>query len=203
MNSYNLLLVEDNPADSDLIKEYLEEDQDLKYSVIETQTLTEALELLGRKNIDVVLLDLSLPDSSGLDTVRNLLSDFPMIVLIILTGLKDHQVALQAVRFGAQDYLEKDQLTPMLLHRSISYAIERKKAFNEKRILFADLDRALEELEALQAILPLCGSCKKILDDKGDWHPLQEFVKNHPRKDIGHLLCPDCRQELYSDLNKK
>lgn len=203
MNDYLLLLVEDNPADADLIKEYLEEDQNLNYTVVETRTLSEALVLLAQKNIDMVLLDLSLPDSSGLDTVRSLLADFPQIVLIVLTGLKDYQVALQAVRFGAQDYLEKDQLTPMLLHRSISYAIERKKYIQERRVLFADLDRTLEELEALQAILPLCGSCKRIRDEKGDWQKLDAFIRNYPGKDIDHLICPDCRKELYSELGKE
>jgi len=203
MNDYTLLLVEDNPADADLIKEYLEEDQNFNYTVIEAGTLTEALGLLAQKSIDVVLLDLSLPDSSGLDTVRTLLVDFPQIVLVVLTGLKDHQIALQAVRFGAQDYLEKDQLTPLLLHRSVSYAIERKKAYQEKRVLFADLEKALIELEAMQAVLPLCGSCKRIRDDKGKWQTLEVFIKNCPRKDIDHLVCPDCRKELYSDLGKE
>lgn len=203
MNDYILLLVEDNPADAELIKEYLEEDQNFNYTVVETRTLSETLELLAQKNIDVVLLDLSLPDSSGLDTVRTLLADFPKIVLVVLTGLKDHQIALQAVRFGAQDYLEKDQLTPKLLHRSVAYAIERKKAFQEKRVLFADLEKALSELEAMQAVLPLCGSCKRIRDNKGKWQSFEVFIKNYPRKNTDHIICPDCHEELYSDLNKE
>ena len=66
------------------------------------------------------------------------------MILIVLTGLKDQQVALQAVRFGAQDYLEKDQLTPTLLYRSILYAMERKKSIQDKMDLFADLGKALE-----------------------------------------------------------
>jgi CheY-like chemotaxis protein len=203
MQNYAILLVEDNPADADLIKEYLAEDNNFIYNVTEARTLAEALELLVRDNFDIVLLDLSLPDSSGLDTVRVLLSDYPQLVLVVLTGLKDQQIALQSVRFGAQDYLEKDQLSPMLLHRSISYAMERKKALQEKMVLFADLSRALEELEALQAILPLCGSCKRIRNDRGVWQPLEVFVKTHPRKNINHLICPDCQKELYSDLDKK
>jgi len=203
MSYYTLLLVEDNPADADLIKEYLADSQSVEYKMVETQTLSAALELLAKENIDLVLLDLSLPDSSGLDTVRTLLTDYPQIVLIVLTGLKDHQIALQAVRFGAQDYLEKDQLTPMLLDRSISYAIERKKATREKVILFADLGRALEELEALQAILPLCGSCKRIRDEEGIWQSLENLIKAHPKKNLSHLICPDCQAELYSDLANK
>lgn len=203
MQNYAILLVEDNPADADLIKEYLAEDSNFIYNVTEARTLAEALELLVRDNFDIVLLDLSLPDSSGLDTVRVLLSDYPQVVLVVLTGLKDQQIALQSVRFGAQDYLEKDQLSPMLLHRSISYAMERKKALQEKMVLFADLSRALEELEALQAILPLCGSCKRIRDDRDVWQPLEVFVKTQPRKNINHLICPDCQKELYSDLDKK
>ena len=130
------------------------------------------------------------------------MSDYPQIVLVVLTGLKDQQVALQAVRFGAQDYIEKDQLTPPLLHRAIAYAIERKKAAREKMILFADLGKALEQLEALEGMLPLCVSCRKIRDDKGNWLPIEMFVKNISQKDVGNLICPVCREELYSDLNK-
>jgi CheY-like chemotaxis protein len=203
MQDYSILLVEDNPADADLIKEYLIENQSIVYRVKEARTLADALKLLSQDNFDAVLLDLSLPDSSGLDTVRSLLSDHPQMVLVVLTGLKDQQIALQAVRFGAQDYLEKDQLTPTLLHRSISYAMERKKAIQDKMVLFADLGRALEELEALQAVLPLCGSCKRIRNDKGAWQPLEVFVKTQPRKNISHLICPDCQKELYSELDKK
>jgi len=203
MQELAILLVEDNPADADLINEYLSEDQNFVYNLTEAETLADALELLAHDNFDIVLLDLSLPDSSGLATVRTLLSDYPQLVLVVLTGLKDQQIALQAVRFGAQDYLEKDQLTPVLLHRSISYAIERKKALQEKMVLFADLGRALEELEALQSILPLCGSCKRIHDENGTWQSLEVFVKAHPRKNISHLICPECQKELYSDLDKK
>lgn len=203
MSDYKVLLVEDNPADTDLIEEYLSEDQGDEYSIIETATLATALELLGQESIDVVLLDLSLPDSTGLDTVRTLLNEHPQVVLVVLTGLKDQEIALQAVRFGAQDYLEKDQLTPALLHRSIAYAIERKKATREKMVLFADLGRALEELQALQAILPLCGSCKRIRNDKGNWQSLEDFSRNNPSEEYRHLICPDCQEELYSDLNKK
>lgn len=203
MQNYSLLLVEDNPADADLIKEYLAEDQSSLYKVTGARTLKSARELLELENFDIVLLDLSLPDSSGLDTVRSLLSDYPQIVLVVLTGLKDQQIALQSVRFGAQDYLEKDQLTPTLLHRSISYALERKKSIQDKMVLFADLSRALEELEALQAILPLCGSCKRIRNDKGAWQSLEVFIKTQPRENISHLICPDCQKELYANLDKK
>jgi CheY-like chemotaxis protein len=202
MSDYTILLVEDNPGDADLISEYLAEDYRHDYNIIRTEMLGSAMELLARENIDVVLLDLSLPDSNGLDTVRTLLADYPQVVLIVLTGLKDQQIALQAVRFGAQDYLEKDQLTPQLLHRSIVYAIERKKAFQEKMILFSDLGKALDQLEALQGVLPLCASCKKIRDDKGNWQPIEIFIQNFSRKDVSHFICPDCRKELYSDLSK-
>ncbi len=202
MKSHTILLVEDNPRDADLIKEYLAEDDRYSYSIIQSETLGSALESLAEENIDVVLLDLSLPDSNGLDTVRTLMADYPQVVLIVLTGLKDQQIALQAVRFGAQDYLEKDQITPLLLHRSIAYAVERKKTFQEKMILFSDLGKALDQLEALQGVLPLCGSCKRIRDDKGNWQAIEVFIRNFSRKDVSNFICPDCRKELYSDLSK-
>ena len=202
MNNLTVLLVEDNPADADLIKEYLAEDSRYDYAVLEAQTLAGALEVLKGEDTDVVLLDLSLPDSSGLDTVRSLITDYPQMVIIVLTGLKDQQMALQAVRFGAQDYIEKDQLTPVLLHRAIAYGVQRKKAAQEKMVLFADLSKALAQLEALQAVLPVCLSCKNVRDEKGMWQPLETYIANCSARATTRIICPECRKELGPEIEK-
>ena len=200
MNNLNLLLVEDSPADVFLIKEFLEEDKTYDYCIFEAQTLAAAREELAGNHIDVVLLDLSLPDSSGLDTVRSLLTDYPQMVIIVLTGNKDQQMALQIVRFGAQDYLEKDQITPALLQRAIAYSIERKKAAMEKTMLFTDLGNALEQLKALQAVLPICISCRNVRDDEGKWQPVEVYIKSHENREGGGIICPQCRKELDAGL---
>jgi CheY-like chemotaxis protein len=201
MSDFTLLLVEDNPADADLLKEYLTENIWHEYHILLTDTLGAAIKTLEREKVDIVLLDLSLPDSSGIDTVRTLIVEYPELAIVVLTGLKDQQVALQAVHFGAQDYIEKDQLTPALLHRSIAYAIERKKALLEIKLLYSDLSRVLEEMEVLENILPLCVSCRKVHGDDGNWLPINVYIKKGSAKKKANLLCPTCRKELNSDRN--
>lgn len=203
MKKISVLIVEDNPADALLIKEHLNDISGEYYATEEVETLAGALQKISHSDFDVILLDLSLPDSQGFDTVRTVVSKFPQSVIIVLTGLQDEQLALQAVRYGAQDYLEKNLISPALLHRSISYSIERKKAMQDKEDLLSDLSEALNRIEQLQGILPICASCKKIRNDGGNWEQIEVYIKNHSNADFTHSICPDCINKLYPDLNKR
>ena len=123
-----ILLIEDNPGDVRLIREMLTEAKGTQFRLESADRLTEGLERLARGGIDVVLLDLSLPDSSGLYTINKVNARVPGMPVIVLTVLEDETLAIQAVRLGAQDYLVKNQVTPSLLMHSVRYAIERKQA---------------------------------------------------------------------------
>jgi PAS domain S-box-containing protein len=123
-----ILLVEDNPADADFLEESLE---DVTWQVTHVERLREAVHCLGKSSIDVVLLDLSLPDSQGLDTLTPIRAIAPDTPIVVLTGTDDTQLAVQAVSKGAQDYLVKGQITPQLLTRSIRYAIERTQVLRQ------------------------------------------------------------------------
>ncbi len=202
MRNISLLIVEDNPADVLLIKEHLSESPLKRYDIAVAETLDDAVGRLKSNDIDVVLLDLSLPDSSGLDTVRTLITKYPNVVIIVLTGLQDEQVALQAVRYGAQDYIEKKQITSTLLNRSISYSIERKKNLQEKVRLLGDLSKVLEHLEVLQGILPICAACRRIRDSDGNWQQIDAYIKNHAKGE-SHHICPDCYGELSPHMTQK
>ena len=98
------------------------------FSVEWVSRLADGLEKLGQDQIDVVLLDLGLPDSQGLETFIKAHDEPPQVPFLILTGLADETLALTAVRKGAQDYLFKDETHPDLLLRAIRYATERKQA---------------------------------------------------------------------------
>jgi signal transduction histidine kinase len=140
-----LLLVEDNPGDARLLRELLRESGIGDYTVIAASTLREAMDRLAEEAVDVVLLDLSLPDSTGLSTVRRTLTCAPETPIIVLTGLDDETIAVQAVQAGAQDYLVKGNIDGRLLLRAIRYAVERK-------VLEIERLRALErEQEARSA----------------------------------------------------
>ena len=105
-----VLLVEDNPGDARLIQEFLFEANRGSFEIEVAGKLFEALEALSARTFNVVLLDLSLPDSSGLDTLTRTNADAPQVPIIVLTGLDDDMLAIEAVRRGAQDYLVKGQI---------------------------------------------------------------------------------------------
>jgi two-component system, cell cycle sensor histidine kinase and response regulator CckA len=133
IDSVRVLLVEDNIGDADLVREYLSHAHQSGFDVLTVTRLEAALELLERERIDVILLDLGLPDSAGLETLSRILKAAPTGATVVLTGLDDHHVGLDAVRMGAQDYLPKGQLTPDLLIRTVLYSAERKRWQDELR----------------------------------------------------------------------
>ncbi|MBK5281651.1 MAG: response regulator [Nitrospiraceae bacterium] len=132
-----VLLIEDNEDDAILIREMLAEKKDLGIELEWVDRLSRGLTELGSGKIDLVLLDLSLPDSHGLETFDTVQHCAPDVPIVVLTGLDDEAMANQAVRRGAQDYLVKGRLDSYLLTRAARYAVERKQA-----------ERALRESEA-------------------------------------------------------
>ncbi len=123
-----VVLVEDNPGDIRLIEKMLMEAKGASFNMEYENRLAAGLRLMTNGNVDVVLLDLSLPDSRGLSTFTEVYARVPHVPVIVLTGLNDEQLAVEAVQKGAQDYLVKGQVDSNLLGRSIRYAIERKQA---------------------------------------------------------------------------
>ena len=118
-----VLLVEDNPADVRLVHEYLSGGNGDRYSVTHVDRLQSALECIGSKQIDVVLLDLELPDSKGIETFTTLHGTWTDLPIVMVTGQEDEELATQVVRAGAQDYLLKGELEPILLKRSLYFAV--------------------------------------------------------------------------------
>ena len=121
-----VLLIEDNPGDDLLLRQTLAEVKNTKFEVVSADRLKAGLDLLAKGDVDVVLLDLLLPDSRGLDTLHKVHSKISSIPVVVLTGLDDEAMAIEAVREGAQDYLIKGQTDVNLTARALRYAIERK-----------------------------------------------------------------------------
>lgn len=130
-----VLLVEDNPADIYLVRRILAETSDFPVAVEAVGRLAAALDRLHQGGIDLVLLDLSLPDSNGLDTFRQLSVRTPLVPVVVLSGYDDERTALEAVRVGAQDYLVKGKFNSALLGRTLRYAIERHRLQTELHAL--------------------------------------------------------------------
>ena len=128
-----VLVVEDNPGDARLVSLYLEEQDGDGFVAIVAETLAAALDVLAARPVDAVLLDLSLPDSFGVATLEKLRAAQPFVPVVVLTGNDDHEVALAALRRGAQDFLVKGQGDGDLVRRSVRYAIERSRVGLELR----------------------------------------------------------------------
>jgi len=143
MNEENtkVLLIEDNPGDVRLIKEVLAEARNTTIHLDWADRLSAGLGHLTEKKIDLILLDLSLPDSQGLDTLHKVRTQAPEMPIIVLTGLNDESLAVEAVQIGAQDYLMKGEINKNLLVRAILYAVERQRLLTElqTRSLIDDL----------------------------------------------------------------
>lgn len=145
-----ILLIEDNTADIRLIKELLKKSSDLFYELESCIRLSESLDLLKKKDFDIILLDLTLPDSDRESTLEKFVSYSSKIPIIILTGLDDKDLALSSLKNGIQDYLVKGDINANILTRSILYAIERHKTKHIKerekepsKVLLDEKDKAI------------------------------------------------------------
>ncbi len=122
-----VLLVEDNPADARLLREALAEIADSQFEITHCETLAQAHEFLANNTSDVILSDLGLPDSQGLETIRHIHKGAPGVPVVVLTALNDESFGGQVLQEGAQDYLVKGQIDGRLLWRALRYAMERHR----------------------------------------------------------------------------
>lgn len=114
-NLINILLIEDNPGDARLIEKMLKEIKNLKFNLVWVETLKDGFNHIDNKNYDVILLDLNLPDSFGLNTVFKTCEKVQNIPIIVLTVNDDFQIGVEAVKAGTQDYLIKNEISSNLL----------------------------------------------------------------------------------------
>jgi DNA-binding NtrC family response regulator len=188
-----VLIIEDSLNDFFFLKRVLETSEEVEAKIFHADRLGGAIFVAKNNPIDVAIIDLSLPDSFGLDTYISFHEKYPFIPKIIMTGYKDHDLAFEAVQKGAQDYLFKGEPSATAIIRTIRYAIERQR-------LITELRNALDHIKQLQGMLPICSVCKKIRDDKGYWNRIESYISMHSEVKFSHGICPDCAKKLYPDL---
>lgn len=142
-----ILLIEDNPADAKLIDIYLREAYGSSYMLFTCDYLEKALEILKEKTLDVIIADLNLPDSNGLETFKKIYNHSPETPIIVLTGFDDDETGITAMKLGAQDFLVKGKAKSKTLKRSINYSIERFKLLKELSENAKKLEEKTRDLE--------------------------------------------------------
>ncbi len=123
----SVLLIDDDAAERALFRERLKNVESDAFDFREAETLSDSLGLIQNEPVDLAILDLNLPDTEGLATLKSLYAAAPSVPIIVLTGLDDADLGLKAIQVGAQDFLVKGDLAPELIRRSVRYALERHK----------------------------------------------------------------------------
>lgn len=144
--------MEDNPGDALLLKEALKESSYCDADLFVAGSLAEAL-TFAEDSMLLLLLDLGLPDSDGLHTVQRIHQHFPDSALIVLTGLDDEQVAIETLREGAQNYLNKNEIEHKILDRTIRFSLERHQIIQKLRIADKELFQRYQDLEQFAYIV--------------------------------------------------
>jgi serine phosphatase RsbU (regulator of sigma subunit) len=166
-----ILLIEDDPDDVWILRSLLGDRWDGPLDMVNVETLSSALEACRRDRFDVLLLDLSLPDSQGLETFLQLYAQAGEIPIVVITGLADERTAITAVQAGAQDYLIKGQVDDNLLIRSLRYAIERSRRDRAERELRATSEEFRIAQKIQKRLFPTEAPCFPGFDIAGAVYP--------------------------------
>jgi diguanylate cyclase (GGDEF)-like protein/PAS domain S-box-containing protein len=184
-----LLVVEDNPGDARLLREMFAEQRAQNSTITHVGSMSDAEKHLASNEVDVILLDLGLPDAQGLDAVRRAHAAAPRVALVVVTGLDDETLATQALQEGAQDYLIKGQIEIRGLIRALRYAVERKVM---EEALFAVNERAEVTLKSIGdavACTDLAGNISflNLVAEKMTGWPWREAI-GRPMSEVLHIV---------------
>ena len=196
-----ILLVEDNPGDARLLREMLNEQGLRRIEMTHVERWSDAAKRLTEQPVDIILLDLGLPDAHGLGAVRQAHAASPHIPLVVLTSLDDEALAAQALQEGAQDYLIKGQIDGRSLLRSLRYAIERKTM---EEALFVEKERAQVTLNSIgDAVVctDIAGNItflNQVAEKMMGW-PLAEAA-GHPLNEVLRILDTTTREAIANPM---
>ena len=212
-----ILLIEDNPGDARLVKEMLDEGAASAFELLHADQVSTAIPLLESEPVDIILLDLGLPDGTGLDTLIKVHALAPEVPIVVFSQAEDESLAVKAVRIGAQDFLVKTQITSQLLTRSVRYALERRQlqehlhklahhdtltGLPNRKLFYDRLARAVAAARRHQRPLALMlldmDDFKQVNDNHGH-HIGDELLKQVAERLNACLRATDCVARLGGD----
>ena len=173
-----IMLIEDNPGDARILRELLAERNAHRFTLVHVDRLDTGVRCLDQSAVDIILLDLSLPDSQGAETLTRMHAAAKGIPIVLMTGLEDEELGLRLIQAGAHDYLVKGQVTAPLLTRALSYAVERTRLERELR----------EKTRLLESVLHSMADGVVMADETGTfqvWNPAAERIMGTGPASVG------------------
>ena len=173
--------------------------------VLFAESAEEAFERLGMGgagaapiDVDVILMDINMPGLDGVEACRRIkaVERFCDTPIIMVTAMAEAGFLEAAFAAGATDYVAKPINRVELLARMRS-AVRLKREMDRRKAREQELEQALREVKNLRGLLPICGQCKKIRDDQGQWQAVESYIKAHSEADFSHGICPECLNKHY------
>jgi DNA-binding NtrC family response regulator len=202
-----LLIVEDEAAHAAAIQRAFAADDDA-FQIEVARTLQEFRERSASQPPDIALLDLNLPDGRAVEIMTRPPEAGPFPIMI-MTSYGNEQVAVEAMKAGALDYVVKSAEAFATMPRTVERALREWKLLTERRDavaaqarLVTQLEEALSKVKMLSGLVPICSGCKKIRDDQGYWEQVESYIQKHSNAQFSHGFCPDCIKKYFPDLEK-
>ena len=200
-----ILAVEDNVVNLLMLKRILER---ASYAVVTAETGQQALDVVQEAQPDLILLDIMMPGMDGYTTCERLKEDpatrdIPVIFISAITEVQDK---VRAFGVGGVDYIPKpfqvqEVLARVRAHLEIQHLQRQLRQANAELAAHnQELQEALDKVQTLSGLLPICAGCKKIRDDSGYWEQVEVYVQRHVDVQFSHGLCPDCMVRLYPEI---
>jgi len=204
----DVLIVDDEPDIIIILRKYLEK---CGLGVLTAQNGREAIEILHKSDVRLVVTDRMMPEMDGITLCRSIraseLSGYVYIIILTVSGSKEDIV--DGINAGADDYVTKPFNLEELKVRVDSglRVLDLEQSLHEKikeeEILVGELKAALDQVQKLSGMLPICATCKKIRDDKGYWNKIETYICEHSEAKFTHGMCPDCAKEYRSEYFDK
>jgi len=195
----SILVVDDNPDNLRLLLGIL---SNKGYRVRLTSSGDHAITSIRKEPPDLILLDIIMPGLDGFEVCRRLKLDettagIPVIFISALDEISDKS---EAFSVGGVDYITKPFNSVEVLAR-IETHLTIRNLINDLETKNNQLQKALDEIKTLRGIIPICANCKNIRDDKGYWHQIESYIRDHSDAEFSHGICEDCARKLYPELD--
>lgn len=193
----NILVVEDDEHVSVVLEARL---KSFGYEVCDiARTGPSAVRAAITHKPDLILMDILLEgDMNGIEAAQ-LITNQMDVPVVFITCLSDQTMLDRAISANAYGYILKPYDNAELRY-TIEIAMVKSRAAKEREQLIRQLEKALQEVKRLSGLLPICSSCKKIRDEAGEWHQIEDYIHTHSEADFSHGICPKCAVALYPDL---